>query len=183
MIAATKKNSLMSKEHQIEEQLWSYIDGSATPAQVKFIEQKLASDEQWKAKYKEQLDFNQLLLNETELDQPSLRFTRNVMDGIAGMQPKAATSTYINKNIIRSIAAFFILSISGLLIYSFSQVDWVSSAGSTQLIPFETKSIDLTKFDYSKIFNSTTIYSLLMVTVLLTLMLFDGFLRRKKSAA
>lgn len=46
------------------------------------------------------------------------------MDSIAGMEPKAATRTYINKYIIRSIAAFFIITIGGLLIYSLSQVNW-----------------------------------------------------------
>jgi hypothetical protein len=171
------------KEQQIEEQLWSYIDGSASAAEKVFVEKMLASHDEWKAKYKEQLELHQLLMNETELEQPPLRFTKNVMEQVAGVQPKAATSTYINKNIIRSIAAFFIITIGSLLIYSFSQINWAASGSNSTLIPYDLKDIQLPKFEIAKLFNSTVLYSLLMVTVVLGLMLFDGFLRRKKSAA
>jgi anti-sigma factor RsiW len=170
------------KEQQMEEQLWSYIDGTATAAEKKFVEQMLASQEEWKKKYKEQLEIHQLLLTETELEQPSMRFTKNVMDGIAGMQPKAATSTYINKNIIRSIAAFFIISISALLVYSITQINWTADASTTTLLP-DMKDVPLPQWNVSKLFTGTTLNIMLMVTIVLSLMLFDGFLRRKKSAA
>jgi DNA-binding protein Fis len=171
------------KEQQIEEQLWSYIDGSASAAEKVFVEKMLAAHEEWKAKYKEQLELHQLLINETELEQPPLRFTKNVMEQVAGVQPKAATSTYINKNIIRSIAAFFIITISALLIYSFTQINWAATMDSSKLLPFDSRGLQLPEFEITKLFNSTVLYSLLMVTVVLGLMLFDGFLRRKKSAA
>jgi hypothetical protein len=171
------------KEQQIEEQLWSYIDGSANASEKAFVEKMLAVHDEWKAKYKKQLELHQKLMNETELEQPPLRFTKNVMEQIAGIQPKAATSTYINKTIIRTIAAFFIITIGTLLIYSISQINWTASNSSSNLIPFEVKDLQLPKFEISKMFNSTVLYSLLMVTAVLGLMLFDGFLRRKKSAA
>lgn len=173
----------MNKEQQIEEQLWNYIDGSASAAEKTFVEKMLEDNEEWKAKYKEQLELHQILITETELEQPSLRFTKNVMDGIAGMQPKAATNTYINKNIVRSIAAFFILTISALLIYSFTQVNWAASSGNKLSLPFDTKNIQLPNYNFSKLFNSNLLNILMMITVVSCLMLFDGFLRRKKSAA
>lgn len=171
------------KEQQIEEQLWSYIDGSATADEKVFVEKMLAAHEEWKAKYKEQMELHQLLMHETELEQPPLRFTKNVMEQIAGMQPKAATSTYINKNIVRTIAAFFIITIGALLIYSFSKINWTISNGSSNLIPFDIKDLQLPKLEISRMFNNTVLYSLLMIMAVLGLMLFDGFLRRKKSAA
>ncbi|MBX9782257.1 MAG: hypothetical protein K2X48_03085 [Chitinophagaceae bacterium] len=170
------------KEQQTEEQLWSYIDGSATASEKAFVEKMLAAHDEWKAKYREQLELHQLLMSETEPEQPSLRFSKNVMEQIADRQPKAATSSYINKNIIRSIAAFFILTISALLIYSFTQVNWAETGGSS-LIPFDTKDIKLPSFELSKYFNSYVINAILMVTVVPGLMFFDGILRRKKSAA
>jgi hypothetical protein len=172
----------MNKNQQIEEQLWSYIDGSAAASEKTFIEQMIAAHDEWKVKYKEQLELHQLLMKETELEQPSLRFTKNVMDNIAGMYPKPATSTYINKYIIRSIAAFFIFTIAALLIYSFSQLNWAASTGESSFFPLQTKDIQLPGYDFSKFFNSTLLYALLMVTVVLALMLFDGLLRSKKSA-
>jgi hypothetical protein len=169
------------KEQQIEEQLWSYIDGSATAAEKTFVEKMLAANEEWKAKYREQLELHELLTNETELEQPSLRFTKNVMDGIAQMQPKAATSTYINKNIIRSIAAFFIISITALLVFAFAQIDWSTSSGSSSLIPFDANDIKMPPFDISKFFSSSVLNIMLMITLVLGLMLFDGFLNKKRS--
>ncbi len=170
------------KEQQMEEQLWSYIDGSATAAEKIVVEKMLATNDEWKARYQEQLELHQLLMNETELEQPSLRFSKNVMDAITGLEPKAATSTYINKNIIRSIAAFFIVTIGGLLVYYFSQVEWSTSPGGSSIIPFSTESIKLPQFDYSKLFSSSVINIVLMITIVLGLMVFDGILRRKKSA-
>jgi len=71
------------KEQQIEEQMWSYIDGSATADEKVFVEKMLAVNEDWKSKYKEQLELQQLLMIETELEQPPLRFAKNVMEQIA----------------------------------------------------------------------------------------------------
>ncbi len=48
------------------------------------------------------------------------------MDEIARYQVAPATKSYINKNIIRGIGAFFLSLITGLLIYIFAQVKWSS---------------------------------------------------------
>lgn len=170
-------------KQQMEEQLWSYIDGSATASEKMFVEKMLATDDEWKAKYKEQLELHQLLLNETELEQPSMRFAKNVMDGIAGMEPKAATRTYINKYIIRSIAAFFIITIGGLLIYSLSQVNWGATSGTSDIISFNTQELKIPQVDFSKLFSNRVLNIVLMTSIVLGLMVFDGILRRKKSAA
>ena len=42
----------MNKEQQIEEQLWSYIDGCTTADEKNFVEQMLATRADWNAKYK-----------------------------------------------------------------------------------------------------------------------------------
>ena len=41
-------------KQQIEEQLWSYIDGSATASEKLFVEKMLATDDVWKTKFNEQ---------------------------------------------------------------------------------------------------------------------------------
>ncbi|HEX4957796.1 MAG TPA: hypothetical protein VFV46_06430 [Lacibacter sp.] len=170
------------KAQQIEEQLWSYIDGSVSAAEKVFVEKMLAANDEWKAKYREQLELHRLLSEDTELEQPSLRFTKNVMDGIAELQPKAATSSYINKTIIRSIAAFFIITIAGLLIYALLQADWSTNPGSADVFSIDTPEFTLPQFKMPKILNTTMINMGIMITVILGLMVFDGFLRRKKSA-
>ncbi|HEY8896605.1 MAG TPA: zf-HC2 domain-containing protein, partial [Niastella sp.] len=106
----------MNKPLNMEERLWEYIDGACSEEERLFIEQLVATNAEWKAKYQELLELQDLLSHRLELDEPSLRFTMNVMESISKHYIAPAAKTYINKRIIRGIAAFFILSIIGLLI-------------------------------------------------------------------
>jgi len=81
-----------------EQRLWDYIDGISSPSEKTVIEQLLEANAEWRAKYHELLDVHQLMQS-SELEQPSMRFTKNVMDEIARLQIAPATSSYINKNI------------------------------------------------------------------------------------
>jgi len=96
----------MNTQEQMEERLWDYIDGLSSPDEKSAIAALIAANLEWQRKYKELLDVHQLM-GSTELDAPSMRFTRNVMDKIARLQVAPATKNYINKNIIRSIGVFF----------------------------------------------------------------------------
>jgi len=113
------------------------------------------------------------LVKSTELEQPSMRFTKNVMEEIAKLQIAPATKNYINKKIIWGIAAFFITLIVGFLIYGFAQVDWNFQDNSKPIIDFSA-------VDYGKIFNNTFVNAFMMVNVLLGLMLLDRVLANKR---
>lgn len=169
-------------QEQMDLQLWNYIDGRANQDEVAFVESMIASEILWRNKYKELLEVNQLLKTELELEQPSMRFSKNVMEQIVGLQPAKATVKYINKNIIRSIAAFFILTITGFLVYTFTTVDWVSASGASPL-PFDLNKLNPGQLNLSKLMSSTWINVVLMVNVVLGLMLLDNYLRRKKKSS
>src|SRR6476659_1472567 len=121
MIIMTEK--IHHSEEGMEASLWAFIDGldeeRERAATQKLIEENVA----WREKYQELLELNQAI-NLVELDQPSLRFTRNVMEEIAKYQIAPATKAYINNKIIWVIGLFFITLIIGFLIYGFGQVDW-----------------------------------------------------------
>src|SRR5512147_1306829 len=121
-------------QQNIEQQLWSFIDGSSSKEEISAIEKLLESNLEWKNKYHELLDVHQLLKS-AELEQPSLRFTKNVMEEIAKYHIAPATKKYINKRVIWGIAAFFFTLIIGFLAYGFGQVDW--NAQSDTKIPFD----------------------------------------------
>src|SRR5580765_1072239 len=112
----------MNTEINIEDRLWNYIDGLTEGEEKSSIELLLESNIQWQRKYKELLEINQLLRS-SELEEPSLRFTKNVMEEIARYQIAPATKAYINNKIIWGIGIFFITLIIGFLIYGFGQVD------------------------------------------------------------
>src|SRR5687768_404430 len=159
----------------MESRIWDYIDGISPDQEKNIIEQMLRSNLEWKNKYNELLEVHKLMQS-SELEQPSMRFTKNVMEEIAKYHIAPATKTYIDNRIIWSIAAFFITMIVGFLIYGFGQIDWSAANSTTE------KYIDLGKVDYSKLFNNTYVNIFMMLNVVLGLVLLDRYLanRRKK---
>ncbi|MBK9568996.1 MAG: hypothetical protein IPO53_03115 [Chitinophagaceae bacterium] len=162
----------MNTQQTIEERLWNFIDGTAIPSEIPVIEQLLQSDEAWKKKYKELLQVNKLLKS-SELDAPSLRFTKNVMEEISRLHIAPATKSYINNKIIWGIGFFFIASLVGFLIYGFGQMG-LSVGEETSL------SRNLNKVDFSKFFSNTWVNAFLMINVVLGLFLLDNFFTAKR---
>ncbi|MFT3674770.1 MAG: hypothetical protein QM781_02615 [Chitinophagaceae bacterium] len=162
----------MDTQHSMEDRLWEYIDGQGNAEERTVIEQLIAADTAWRAKYGELLEVHQLI-NSSELEEPSMRFTRNVMDEIARMQIAPATQSYINKNIIRGLTIFFVTMIIGFLIYGFGQIDWTAKNDPKM-------NIDLSAIDYSKFFNNNLVNAFMMLNVILGLFLLDRYLANKR---
>jgi hypothetical protein len=165
----------MNTEHNIEERLWNYIDGVATSEERSAIEKLLQENVEWQRQYRQLLDVHQML-NATELDEPSMRFTRNVMEEIAKYHIAPATKSYINKKIVFGIGWFFALMFIGFLIYGVGQINW-SQAGDTTL------PTQITDIEWSKFFNNTYVNIFMMINVVLGLMLLDRYLTNKKTQA
>lgn len=165
----------MNQEQNIEQQLWSYIDGHSSGEERSSIEKLLQSNLEWKNKYRELIEIHQLI-NSAELEQPSLRFTKNVMEEIAQYHIAPATKNYINKKIIWGIAGFFFTLIIVFVIYGFAQVDWTSQTDST--FPIDISRIS--QVDYNKVFNNNFVNGFMMVNVLLGLVLLDRVLANKR---
>ncbi len=171
------KGGHMNDQQSIEERLWDYIDGLGSATEKSVIEQLIATNIEWQSKYRELLEVHQLM-NSSELDAPSLRFTKNVMEDIARYQVAPATRSYINKKIIWGIGGFFLVTIIGFLAYALSQISW-GSTGSGSLIPV----YDISKLDWGKFFNNAYTNIFIMINVVLGLMMLDMYLRRKKEQA
>ena len=162
----------MNIEQQMEQKLWSFIDGVSTSEERSSIEKLLETNLEWKNKYLELLNVHQMLRS-TELEHPSMRFTKNVMEEIAKLHIAPATKNYINKKIIWGIGAFFITLMVGFLVYGVAQIDW-SAQGSTKL------PVEIGQVDYSKVFNNNFVNGFMMVNVLLGLVLLDRVLANKR---
>ena len=158
----------------MEERLWNYIDGSASAQEKTVIEQLLDADAAWKSKYHELLELDNLIKS-SELEQPSMRFHKNVMEEIAKLHIAPATRTYINKKIIWSIGFFFIAMILGFLIYGFGQMFAAGGGGEESTI-----SKNIGKVDFSKFFNNTWINAFMMINVVLGLFLLDNYFNQKR---
>lgn len=176
----------MNTQQPIEDRLWDYIDGISSPAEKSAIDELIASNREWQDKYSELLNMHQLL-NSSELEAPSMRFTKNVMEEISRYHVAPATKTYINKNIIRGIGAFFLTMITGLLVYCLGQLKWSGGSNSTSSQPLiQLPSIDklgLDKFNFAKTFNSTWVIGFLLIAIVMGWMLLDMYLQQKKQRA
>lgn len=158
----------MEQNDEIAMQLWEYIDGDCNNADKQRIAQLIAEDIQWKQLYTDLLSLHQAIPASIELEQPSMRFSKNIMEAVAQTQIAPATTKYINKNIIKGIAAFFIIGITAMLGYAIANTDW--STGAT---------LNLPKADLSRFFSPTFYYAAAIVNVILALALLDVYIRRK----
>lgn len=163
-----------SGNEEMEIKLWEFIDGLVANEERSSIEQLIATNTAWKQKYAELLELHGSL-NLVELEQPSMRFTRNVMEEIAKYQIAPATKSYLNNKIIWSIGLFFITMLAGFLIYGIAQIDWAAGTESGTSL-----GIDLSKVDYSRMFNNDLMNVFMMLNVVLGLFLLDRLLANKR---
>ena len=110
--------------------LWSFIDGVATKEEQQRVMQVIAADTSWKAKYETLLQTNELFFS-IDADQPSMRFTKNVMEQVAQYSVAPSAKTYVNKNIFRAIGTLFAILIIGGLVLVLKNIDWHSSSSNT----------------------------------------------------
>ncbi|TCJ13786.1 hypothetical protein EPD60_11880 [Flaviaesturariibacter flavus] len=155
---------------EMEMQLWEYIDGIATGAQKSAIERLLAENAAWRARYEELLETHQLLAA-TELETPSLRFSRNVMEAIAQEQIAPAARHYINNRVIWGLAGFFLALIAATIIYALGQ-------GSAA--PAPQGADELVRVDFSRLLDNNWVNAFLMINILLGLFLLDRFLSARR---
>jgi hypothetical protein len=156
----------------MEEKIWEYIDGNLPETEQTAIRQLIESQAAWKEKYKELLGFSDLVKH-SDLDSPSMRFTRNVMEEIARIHIAPATKTYINQKIIWGIGSFFIIMIIGILVYGFGQISF--DGGNPSGL---SKNLD--KVDLSKFFSNTWVNVFLMINIVLGFVLLDHYLTGKR---
>ena len=173
----------MNTQDQMEQRLWDYIDGLSNPDEQSAVAALISANLEWQRKYKELLDVHQLM-DSTELEAPSMRFTKNVMEEISKYQVAPATKTYINKNIIRSIGAFFLLMIGGFLFYFLRELQWTGGSSSSQESPYsQVLQNNLNKLNWGKILGSPYMSIFMLINVILALVLVDMYLQRKRQQA
>jgi anti-sigma factor RsiW len=157
----------------IEERLWDYLDGKMLPGEKGAFEQLLQSDPAVKQLYEELLDIH-LSLQAAELDEPSMRFTKNVMDAVALEPAPRALNTRIDKRIINAIAAFFILTLSALVLFTISLMSWSSSLWDL--------SLPLPEIAWTNYFNSAYVMGAGIIFILLTLYTADRYRQFRKNS-
>jgi len=153
----------------IEEKLWDYIDGSCTAEDRQAIGLLIEQDEVYRRKYNELVKLNHEFAA-IELDEPPMAFTYNVMETIRTEHAQIPLKAAINKRIIKGIAAFFVITITAILLITLASINW--HTGSAAPIKF-------TMPDISHYFTGRYMQAFLFFDVVLGLYLFDAYLRKK----
>lgn len=153
----------------IEQQLWDYIDGNLDESSKKAIEEKIASDVEVKSQYDDLLKFN-LSFEGIDLDEPSMSFTRNVMESVALVPAPVAMKTKVDKKIIYGIGGFFVISLVALFGYVLYN--------SNLSMPDFDMNVDF-DFKLDQYITPTAVYSFLFLDLVIGLIFLDQFLRKK----
>ena len=162
--------AMATNTEDIQGQLWAYIDKACNDAEMQRIASLITTDKNWEAQYKELLAFHNELAN-IEAEQPSLRFTKNVMEAITAAKVAPAAKTYVNLWVVRSIVALFALLLVVVFIYILPGLNWATSPSTTSS----------TNFNFSKINTDSWWEALVLVNIVLLIVLIDAVLRRKKA--
>lgn len=157
----------------IEEQLWNYIDGNCTPVEQLEIEAKLAVNVQYYSMYQELLKVNEEL-NALDFEEPSMSFTRNVMEKVKVELKPVALKTKVDNRIIYSIGAFFVFALSSIFVYAFATSDFDFN--------FNMPKMNFA-FDAAKYITPNSILVFLFIDVALALIFLDSILRKRNLAA
>jgi hypothetical protein len=155
--------------------LWEYIDGICDEATHAYVKEMIANDEQWQNLYKELQALHKAIPRHIETEQPSMRFTKNVMEAVADIHIAPATRTYANPVVIRLIAAFFILTMVALIGYGISITNWNETYTNTSP-GFALPDVKLSMF-----YSDSAIHIIGWVNVVVGLLLVDGLLRKRKT--
>jgi len=157
----------------VEEKLWNYIDGNCTPEEQEAISRLIERDEVYRRKYDELLALN-AEFTAMELDEPPMAFTYNVMESIRNENALKPLKAQVNKNIIRGIGLFFVLTISVMLIFALASIHWSAGAGSRPSAP------GFTLPNIRHYLTGPTMQIFLFFDVILALYLGDNYLRKKR---
>ena len=155
--------------NNLEEKIWTYIDGTCTATEKEEIETSLASDSEFNKLYKSLLVLHQQLLTQTEIEEPSMSFTRNVMEQVTKEFLPATLKTKVNQKIIYAIGGCFLLALLSLLGFAIATTE-------------AKLNINMSRINWQlqvpEGFNSAALLIFVFVDLVLLLIYLDIYLRR-----
>jgi hypothetical protein len=151
--------------------LWAYIDGNLPASEKIAVEKLVAENKAWASRYNEFSELHRLL-QVSEMEVPSLRFTKNVMEAIGLPEGAPRVKQYIDKRLIWCISGALGVLLIGLFCYG------LLVAGESETTSYQYIGTYLKEINYSAFFDRDFIHIFMMLNVLGSLVLADRFLGR-----
>jgi hypothetical protein len=146
------------------EEMWEVIDGTANADIVAQHEQLMAQNEAYRTEYNQYASLS-AQLKKMDLEEPSMRFTQNVMDSLL---PKLQTARRNGKSL------FFFLAGMAILVLGFLAILMNAQTGNTYKMPFDTEGVTKQIGGIVPILsNSVFIYSFLIINGLIFFNILD----------
>jgi anti-sigma factor RsiW len=156
----------------IEEQIWDYIDDQLTEKERAEIAGKIAKNADYASVYAEMMELHQLMAA-TELDEPSMSFTRNVMEKVQLETTPVSLKTKVDTRIIYGLAAVFLLAIVSVFSYALAN-------SSFTLSTFNLPTLNI-NMNLQQVVNPLSLQIFFFVDIMLVLLYLDRFFRSKKA--
>jgi len=164
----------MNQRKDIEQQIWDYLDGLCTSEDSVRIAKLIEVDPEWTMVFDEVVELQDTLKDNLELEHPSMRFTKNVMEAVLATNAVKLSNKYINPSVIRGIAAVFIVAILGSLVFSAATVHW---GGASR---YKLPTYKMPEFSLSGIFTGPVVNVILGLQVVLALVVTDMILKKRR---
>lgn len=160
-----------------DERIQAYLDGLCTEKEAREIEQKIATDTAWSKSFEDFSEIHRLLQSGQGLMEPSMRFTKNVMESIEGLHVAKPVRKYLNPWINRIFAGILVLFLGACLFYALVQTDW--SSGNVT-IPVKVPDVGNPLASISTFFDSQATLLFFAANMVLGMVLIDYRLKQKK---
>ena len=158
--------------NNFEQLIWNYLDGIASEEERKRTEQLLESDTEFFELF-EELSAIHLQISALDLDEPSMSFSRNLMEKIQLEHSLAPQKSLLGKWLINGIALFFLSAILCVLGILFFKIEW-SQSPETAWFDFTMPQFALGSSSYSFLINL-----FLFVDIIVVLYFFDVFFSKR----
>lgn len=162
-----------SKQIDTEQQIWEYLDGTCDAATRALVEQQLLHNPDYKQLFVSVAALHEQLHTELTLEEPAMRFTRNVMDAVAGEKILKPARAYVNQWVIRGIAGVFIAVIGWMLARLLPTMSF--TPGTTSLLREATDTLDFSFLQKGRLTNA-----MLCMTGVALVMLIDAIVGSRR---
>ena len=155
----------------LETQLWDFIDGVMDPRDAEYLHQRILIEPETAQLYQKLMALS-IQLKAIENDEPSMSFSRNVMDKIATELPPVKMKTQIDHRIIFAVTALFIVSLITMFAFTLENASFQTY--------FSIPNIKM--IDFSSMPTGIAMKVFLFINIVLALICLDTLFRQKLRA-
>ena len=161
----------MDKNVPDEQLIWMLIDGELSAEQKKQVEDLIENEPAWKACYNSLSQLDSLMAT-VDTEQPSMRFTQNVMDEIANHSVAPSSKSYVNKKVILTIAVFLGFALAASIVGIISLLSVSANGGGN---------LTLAKWDFASFPAGACLNAMILLNLLFGYLWIAQYLHLKKT--